>query len=92
MEPTQVIIKPLVTEKSTHESDLFNRYAFQVDRRAAKPQIKRAVEELYGVRVVKVATQNRKGQLRRNKFGYWKAKDVKRALVTIHPDDRIELF
>ena len=92
MEATHVIKKPLISEKSTFESTEFNRYAFEVDRRATKPQIKRAVQELYNVRVVGVATQNRKGQLRRNKFGYWRSRDMKRAIVKIHPEDRIELF
>ena len=50
------------------------------------------MQELYNVRVTDVATQNRKGQLRRNKHGFWRAKAMKRAIVKIHPDDRIELF
>ena len=81
MESTTVIRKPLVTEKATFESSAFNRYAFEVDRRATKPQIKRAVEDLYDVRVTKVATQVRKGQLKRNRFGYWKTSGMKRAVV-----------
>mgnify|MGYP003572069668 CR=1 FL=1 len=92
MEPTQVIRRPLISEKSTWESTEHHRYAFEVDRRATKPQIRRAVETLYGVRVVGVATQNRKGQLRRNKFGFWRGNNMKRAVVKVHPDDRIELF
>jgi len=92
MEPTQVIRRPLVTEKATFETSEFNRYAFEVDRLARKDQIKRAIEELYKVRVVSVATQNRRGQLKRNRFGYFQAKGMKRAVVRIHPDDRIELF
>ncbi|MCP3903319.1 MAG: 50S ribosomal protein L23 [Planctomycetes bacterium] len=92
MESVTVVRRPLVTEKTTFASTTANRYAFEVDPRASKPQIKRAIEDLYRVRVVSVATQNRKGQLRRNKFGYWKSKGMKRAIVKIHPDDRIELF
>ncbi len=89
---TNVIIKPLITEKATFGSTELNRYSFQVDAKASKSQIKRAIEELYTVRVVGVATMNRKGQLRRNKFGFWKSKGMKRAIVKIHPEDRIELF
>jgi len=92
MEATTVIRKPLITEKATFASDQHNRYTFQVDRRADKGQIKRAIEELYSVRVLSVATQNRKGQARRSRFGYWFTADVKRAIVKVHPDDRIELF
>ena len=91
MNATTVIRKPLVTEKTTMSS-AHHRYTFEVDRHADKVQIKRAIEELYSVRVLKVATQNRRGQLRRNKFGYWKTKARKHAVVKVHPDDRIELF
>ncbi|MHC4948516.1 MAG: 50S ribosomal protein L23 [Planctomycetota bacterium] len=92
MESTVIIRRPLVTEKSTWASGELNRYTFEVDRRATKDQIKRAVQDLYGVRVVGVATQNRKGQLRRNKFGHWRARAMKQAVIKVHPDDRIELF
>jgi len=92
MESTTIIRKPLVTEKSTFASSELNRYSFEVDSRATKPQIRRAVEDLYGVRVLSVATQNRKGQLRRNKFGQWRAKKMKQAIVKIHAEDKIELF
>ena len=92
MEATTVIRKPMVTEKSTFSSSEFNRYSFIVDRRATKPQIKDAVQELYGVRVMSVATQNRKGRLRRNRFGFWRSERRKVAVVKVHPEDRIELF
>ena len=91
MEVTTIIRRPLITEKATDEAE-FNRYVFEVDRRATKPDIKRAVEELYDVRVIAVATQNRKGQLRRNKYGHWRTKCMKRAVVKIHADDRLEIF
>jgi len=89
---TNIIINPVITEKATFHSTENSRYTFLVDRRATKPQIRRAVTELYNVRVLDVATCNRKGQMRRNRFGFWKTKDTKRAIVKIHPDDRIELF
>jgi large subunit ribosomal protein L23 len=89
---TQVIIKPLITEKATFGSSEFNRYAFEVNRVATKPQIKRAVEELYGVRVQKISTQVRKGQLRRNRYGHWKTRTRKHAIVRVHTEDRIDLF
>ena len=92
MNSIRVVLKPLVTEKSTFQSGMFNRYAFQVDRAATKPQIKRAVEDLYKVRVIDVATQNRKGQMRRNRYGKWQTQTIRRAVVKIHPEDRIELF
>lgn len=92
MEATRLIIKPLITEKSTFQTGELNRYGFQVDRKATKPEIKKAVEELYNVRVLSVSTNKRKGQLRRNKYGFWKSKDIKRAIVKVHPEDKIELF
>ncbi len=92
MEPTTIIKKPLVTEKSTYTSTELNQYLFLVDTRATKPQIKRAVTSIYGVRVLEVATQNRPGKLRRTKYGHIRTAPTKRALVKIHHDDKIELF
>lgn len=91
MEPTALIRKPLVTEKSTFLSES-NRYAFQVDLRATKPQIKQAIESLYGVRVLSVATQTRPGKLRRTRQGYVRTPTTKRAVVKIREGERIELF
>jgi len=91
MEPTTVIRKPLITEKSTEQIEE-NRYAFEVDKRADKKQIARAVQQLYEVRVVGVATLRRRGKTRRTRFGYSKTPDTKRAIVKVHPEDRIELF
>ena len=92
MEPSTVIRRPLVTEKTTFGSDQFKRYGFEVDPKATKPQIKHAVEKLYGVRVLSVATQNRRGEKRRNKFGWFLKGNMKKAIVKVHPDDKIELF
>ncbi|MCC7146039.1 MAG: 50S ribosomal protein L23 [Phycisphaeraceae bacterium] len=89
---TDVIKRPLITEKATWESESRNRYSFQVDMRARKPQIKTAVEELYKVRVVRISTQVRKGRYVRTRYGTRKAPSWKRATVELHPDDRIELF
>ena len=91
MHPTTVIRKPLLTEKATMDAEMNNRYAFEVDRRANKAQIKNAVEMLYNVRVENVATQNRRGETRRLKYGWVSSGLIKRALVKIHPEDRIEL-
>jgi len=90
--PTDVIRKPVVTEKSTFHSSEHHRYTFEVHRRATKPDIRKAIEDLYEVRVLGVATQNRRGEMRRNRFGHWRANRMKLAVVKIHPDDRIELI
>ena len=89
---TQVIKGPLITEKGTWEGEKNNRYTFEVHFRASKPQIRRAIEHIYEVRVTKVATQIRKGKYLRTRFGTGKTSSWKRATVQVHPDDRIELF
>jgi large subunit ribosomal protein L23 len=68
LEPHQVILKPIVTEKGMHRSTRNNAYAFEINRLATKDDVKRAVESLFSVKVTKVATQNRKGKPRRSRF------------------------
>ena len=92
LEATTIIKKPIITEKTTWELESRNRYAFEVDMRADKPQIKRAIEEIYKVRVTEVATQVRKGKHFRTRFGASKKSNWKKATVQLHADDRIELF
>ncbi len=92
MEATQIILKPLVTEKSAWQGERHNRYAFHVHPDASKDQIRQAVQDIYKVRVVKVATQTRPGKTRRTRWGYADTGTWKRALVELHTDDRIELF
>jgi large subunit ribosomal protein L23 len=89
---TDIIKKPLITEKTTWESGDRNRYSFAVNMRARKPQIKAAIESLYGVRVERVSTQVRKGKYFRTRYGPAKSSDWKKATVQLHEDDRIELF
>lgn len=89
---TQIIKRPLITEKCTWESGARNRYSFEVVLHATKDEIKAAIAEIYKVRVVKVATQVRKGEFRRTKFGETRTADWKRATVQLHPDDKIELL
>ncbi len=92
MEPTTIVQRPIITEKATYSSAELNRYIFEVDRRARKDQIKDAVEKLYKVRVVSVATQTRQGRTRRYRYGTITSAPTKRAIVKVHPEDRIELF
>lgn len=90
--PLHIIKKPLLTEKNTYHSGEFNRHAFLVDRGARKDEIKRAIEELYNVKVVGVSTQNRKGRVKRTRFGYVQEPTVKTAVVKLRDGDAIELF
>ena len=91
MNPTDVVKRPLITEKSTELTE-HNQYAFEVDKRADKTQIRHAIEALYKVRVQKVATMRRKGKVRRYRYGYVETPSTKRAIISVHPDDTIELF
>ena len=92
MDNTNVIIKPLVTEKSTHQQTTRNAYAFQVHPGANKQQIKQAVEKIYEVKVKDVRTMTRKGKPRRAKFRMTTTPDWKRAVVVLEENSRIELF
>jgi len=92
-DPRDVIIKPVVSEKSYGLIDN-NVYTFTVHPSASKPEIRDAVQAIFGVRVTKVNTLNRKGKRKRNRrtFTFGSRPDSKRALVTLAEGDSIELF
>ena len=92
LEPHQVLLRPLVTEKGVHRATRHNQYAFEVHRDATKTDVRKAVEALFDVKVEKVRTQNRKGKLRRYKFRYGRTQDWKRAIVQLVPEDKIDFF
>ncbi|MDP7267886.1 MAG: 50S ribosomal protein L23 [Pirellulales bacterium] len=92
LEPHQILLRPLVTEKGMHRSSRFNAYSFEINRLANKEDVRRAVEELFDVKVVNVRTQNRKGKPRRSRFRYGYTKDWKKAIVTLDPEYRIDFF
>lgn len=86
----QVIKGPVITEKVTGLTEDANVYAFKVDMRANKVQIRSAVEKIWGVKVVSVRTQLRKGKPRRMKHTWSRQPDFKRALVRLAEGQRIE--
>ena len=92
-DPRSIIIRPVVSEKSYGLLD-DGVYTFVVDPRATKIEIRQAIESIFGVRVLKVATLNRKGKRKRNRrtFTYGSRPDTKRAIVTLVAGDRIDLF
>lgn len=92
LEPHQIILRPLVTEKGMHRSTRCNAYAFEINKLANKADVRRAVEELFSVTVLKVHTQNRKGKPRRTKATYGYTKDWKKAIVTLDREHRIDFF
>ncbi|MCG6186985.1 50S ribosomal protein L23 [Maribellus maritimus] len=92
----EILIKPLVTEKMTDQAERFNRYGFVVDRRATKPQIKKAVENLYNVSVDSVNTIVYGGKMksRYTKGGIitGKTASYKKAIVTLVEGDSIDFY
>lgn len=87
----QVIKGPLITEKSTLQKETSNQYAFVVDRRANKAEIKASVERLFNVKVAEVHTQNVCGKLKRFRQYPSRRPHWKKALVTLK-EGSIEIF
>ena len=91
-----ILVKPLVTEKMTQLSERFDRYGFVVDRRATKPQIKKAVESLYNVNVAEVNTMVYCGKVksRYTKGGVISGKTnaYKKAIVTLEKGQSIDFY
>ncbi len=92
MQAHHVIKRPLLTEKTTWSSNESNRHGFVVDRRATKTDIKRAIQELYGVRVVGISTVNTRSRNRRYRYGAIEGKVTKKAIVRVHADDTLEIL
>lgn len=90
--PHEIILRPLVTEKGMHRSSRCNAYAFEISKLADKADVRRAVEDLFDVKVLKVRTQKRKGKPRRTRHRYAQTKDWKKAIVTLDPEHRIDFF
>lgn len=92
LEPHQVIVRPLVTEKGVHRAARNNQYAFEIHPQATKTDVRRAVEELFNVVVDKVMTQNRRGKTRRYRYRHGVTSDWKKAVVKLGPEHRIDFF
>jgi len=90
-DPRDVILSPVVSEKSYALLD-GNTYTFIVRPDANKTEIKEAVQAIFKVRVTNVNTLHRKGKRKRTRQVLGVRKSTKRALVTLHPDDKIEIF
>jgi large subunit ribosomal protein L23 len=88
----QVIVRPLVTEKGMHRAERHNAYSFEVVTSATKADVRRAIEELFSVKVDKVAIQNRIGKARRSRLRRTSTKPWKKAVVTLKPEFKINLF
>ncbi|MCW5766173.1 MAG: 50S ribosomal protein L23 [Phycisphaeraceae bacterium] len=92
MDLTYVIKRPLLTEKSTVESSERNRFCFEVDPRASKDDVKKAVETLYKVSVEKVNTLITRSRIKRVRTGLTGGKLSKKAFVRLKEGQTIELF
>ena len=90
-DPRDILIAPVVSEKSYGLLDE-NKYTFIVAPDANKTQIKIAVEQVFGVRVTGVNTNNRQGKRVRTRTGFGRRTDTKRAIVRLADGDRIEIF
>ncbi|MBI4202592.1 MAG: 50S ribosomal protein L23 [Chloroflexi bacterium] len=91
MEAMQVLVRPVVTEKSTLLQEQ-NKYVFQVTPRANKTLVKQAVQAAYNVKVLDVNMLKNRGKLKRFGRRIKQTPDIKKAIVTLQPGDRIQIF
>ncbi|KIC67442.1 50S ribosomal protein L23 [Kocuria rhizophila] len=89
-DPRDVIIRPVVSEKSYGLIDE-GKYTFQVDPSANKTEIKYAIEQIFGVKVASINTLNRPGKRKRTRFGWGQRKATKRAVVSLR-EGSIDIF
>jgi large subunit ribosomal protein L23 len=87
-----VIVRPIITEQSTHFASVRNAYSFEVNRKANKTQIRNAIERLYNVKVTDIRTANRKGKPRRRGRMMGQTANWKKAVVVLAEDNKIDLF
>ena len=92
MDPYSVIRIPLLTEKGHDLKEKHNQVVFRVDRRANKAQVKQAVEEVFKVKVKNVNIMNVQGKKKRLGRNVGKRADWKKAVVTLHPGETIEII
>ena len=92
MDDHNIIIRPLVTEQTMHFANTKNAYAFEVNQKANKVQIRNAIERLYNVKVEDVRTANRQGKLRRRGKTFGKTKSWKKAVVVLNSEHHIDMF
>ncbi|MQF69978.1 50S ribosomal protein L23 [SAR202 cluster bacterium AD-804-J14_MRT_500m] len=92
MEIYQVLVKPLITEKSTLLQDQLNKYVFEIAPKANKVEVKEAVQRVFGVHVQGVTICKVRGKMKRLGPKLHRTPDQKKAIVTLRPGDRIQLI
>jgi|SRR5690554_1559925 len=90
--PYQIILRPVMTEKSTELSELENQVTFRVKENATKPQIKQAVEKLFGVKVDRVNTINASGKPKRVGYSTGRRSFYKKAIVQLAKGEAIDFY
>ena len=88
----EILKRPLITEKSTIQKETTNQLTFEVDRKANKVEIRRAVEKVFSVKVVDVKTMQMKGKVKRYGRLLGKRRNWKKALVTLAQGEHVEFF
>jgi large subunit ribosomal protein L23 len=88
----EIIIRPLVTEKTSIQKELYNQFSFEVDRRANRIEIRRAIETIFNVRVSGVKTMQITGKTKQRGRVVGKRQNWKKAIVTLMPGERIDFF
>jgi large subunit ribosomal protein L23 len=92
MTPYEILKRPLITEKSTLQKEAANQLTFEVDRKANKVEIRRAVEKVFGVKVVDVRTMQKQGKVKRFGRTLGQRNNWKKAIVTLAPGEHVEFF
>jgi large subunit ribosomal protein L23 len=92
MNQYDIIKRPVVTEKTNDQKENYNQITFEVDKRANRVEIARAVEKIFSVKVAKTRTVQIKGKIKRRGRILGKRKDWKKAIVTLMPGERIDFF
>ena len=88
----EIIKRPLITEKTSIQKEDHNQVTFEVDRRANRVEIRRAIEKIFNVRVANVRTMQVKGKIKQRGRIVGKRRDWKKAIVNLMPGERIDFF
>lgn len=92
MNSNEILIRPVLTEKSTYLRDKLNKYVFIVHKNADKISIKKAVKEIFNVDPISVNIVNRKGKKKRVRYKYGYTPSIKKAIITLKKGDKIGIF
>ena len=92
MNPYDIIKRPLITEKTSIQKEAANQLTFEVDRKANRVEIRRAIEKIFNVKVETVRTMQISGKVKRRGRTLGKRRDWKKAVVRLRPGERIDFF